>query len=59
MQGLVGLTLSGWNAIAGTGPVTSTSLLLLSGDEQSGTDKLLLSGDAQSGTDCLALSGSF
>lgn len=31
--------------------------LLLSGDEQSGTDKLLLSGDEQAGTDVLKLSG--
>lgn len=31
--------------------------LLLSGDEQSGTDKILLSGDAQAGTDVLQLSG--
>lgn len=31
--------------------------LLLSGDEQSGTDRILLSGDAQAGTDVLQLSG--
>lgn len=31
--------------------------VLLSGDEQSGTDGILLSGDAQSGTDLLNLSG--
>ncbi len=33
--------------------VTETGQLLLSGDEQSGTDALLLSGDEQSGTDVL------
>lgn len=32
---------------------TETGQLLLSGDEQSGTDALLLSGDEQSGTDVL------
>lgn len=31
--------------------------LLLSGDEQSGTDKLLLSGDTQAGTDVIIFSG--
>ena len=31
--------------------------LLLSGDEQAGTDALLLSGDEQAGTDVLLLEG--
>ena len=33
--------------------VTEVGQLLLSGDQQSGTDALLLSGDQQSGTDAL------
>lgn len=37
--------------------VGNESILLLSGDEQTGTDGLLLSGDEQSGSDLLLLSG--
>jgi hypothetical protein len=57
MLALVGLSLSGGNGIAGGNPVVTTDLLLLSGDEQSGTDSLLLSGDE--GPDSLQLSGNF
>lgn len=39
--------------VFGAPGTTETGQLLLSGDEQSGTDALLLSGDEQSGTDVL------
>lgn len=40
-------------ALTHTSGAIETGQLLLSGDQQSGTDALLLSGDEQSGTDCL------
>jgi hypothetical protein len=40
-------------ALMHSGGVTELGQLLLSGDQQSGTDALQLSGDQQSGSDCL------
>jgi hypothetical protein len=41
----------GGGAIAAPPPAPDADYLLLSGDEQSGTDAILLSGDEQSGSD--------
>jgi len=53
----VGLSIAHRAARRLSAVVTATSNLLLSGDEQSGTDQLSLSGDQQSGSDALKLSG--
>ena len=50
------MLLSPFVSFPDTGPA-GTSVWLLSGDMQDGTDKILLSGDEQSGTDVMKLSG--